>query len=130
MVKRTQYLVAKREQLRFVGLIIIAFIVLLGFMLWNMHSLLSTIMPAGILAASKKYIITFVIGSIIITGVTAMVIIRYTHRFFGPMPRLKRELAQMAEENRYWELRIRDGDSMSELVESINLIIRKLMVKQ
>jgi hypothetical protein len=127
MVKRRQYLVEKAAQLKFVGLIIISFSALLLFMLWNVHTLLVTIVPAGILAANKQHITTFIIGTLVIISITAVVIIKYTHRFFGPISRLKKELTMMVEEKRYWHLNIREGDFLKELIESINLVIQKFM---
>jgi hypothetical protein len=127
MKKRTNYLVGRTAQLKFIGLVILAFLVLLLFVLWNVHILLSTIMPSGILAASRRHIVTFAAGTVLIIIVTAAVIIKFTHRFFGPLPRLKAELKNMAEEDRYWLLRVRDGDFLSDFVDNINLIIAKLM---
>lgn len=127
MTTRTKYLIAKSAQLKFIGIVIAAFLVLLLFILWNVHALLVTIMPSGILAASKRYLITFAAGTLVIVIVTALVIIKYTHKFFGPIPRIRQELRSMAEEDRYWLLRVRGGDFLNELVEDINIIIMKLI---
>jgi len=130
MVKRRQLLIEKSAQLKFVWLVLASFLVLLIFMLWNIHALLTAIVPSGILGASAERLIIFFIGTLVIIAITAAIIIKYTHRFFGPIPRLKRELDEMAESGKYHDLRVRDGDFLYKLVESINNVLEKVSGKQ
>ena len=125
MFKRKQLLIEKSAQLKFVWLVLGAFLALLVFMLWNVHSLLTALVPSGILNASLERIILFVIGTLVIMAITASIIVKYTHRFFGPIPRLKREIAEMASTGNYQPLRIREGDFLCGLVDSINLLVEK-----
>jgi len=128
MFKRKKYL-TDPAQVKFVALVVVAFLVMLVFLVANLHGLLASVMPRGVLAQSKGAVLTSVLGILVILAVTAAVIVRYTHRFFGPLKRLRRELEDMAEKKQYWHLRVRTGDYLESLVEGMNLIIDDLQAK-
>jgi signal transduction histidine kinase len=127
MKRRKKFLVNKPEQLKFVFVIIFIFVIFTVFILWNIYFLLKEIVPTNIISASIKQISVFVIGNIAIIVFTAIFIIRYTHRFYGPIPRIRKELDMMIENNEYHLLRVRNKDSIKKLIDSMNVIIEKLV---
>jgi len=127
--RRKQYLVEKKEQFKFIGIVVASFAALAVFMLLSFNSLLVTLLPSGLLAASKGRIFLFVAGALTIVIITAGVILWETHRLFGPISRMERELTSMAEKEDYHLLHVRSKDYLYGLVERMNAIISKLMNK-
>ena len=84
-------------------------------------------MGTGELSVSAAYLAIFVIVTFLIVAISIWIAVRYSHRYFGPLPRINRELAEMMDTGTYHKIKIRESDSMHRLVSDLNLVIEKMI---
>ncbi|OIO76356.1 MAG: hypothetical protein AUJ85_00885 [Elusimicrobia bacterium CG1_02_37_114] len=121
----------KRIQLELIKFTICVFFVLLFVTAVNFYSFLSTMLPSSLILQSKARIIIFgLVTTVLIFGITWMLVQWFTYRTIGPIVRLEREIKSMVDSGDYRPLTVRKGDILQGLIEHFNLLIEKLIQKR
>ncbi len=130
--KRTQYLVAKKFQLKYVGLILLlvfataalcAYIVYYTSMLL-MGEKLANVYPQGRLVSIVKIInFRIFLSLILVTPLVAMIGIFLSHRIAGPIYRMEKFLVNAASGDLNSHIILRAKDELISLANGINLLI-------
>lgn len=138
--KRTQYFVAKKFQLKYVGLILIlvfstaimcSYIIYYTMML-TMGDKLANIYPQGRLIAIINAVNIRILFSMLLAApLIVMIGIYASHRIAGPIGRIERFLDNMASGDLSLPLNIRRNDELVSLANGINRVLdsTKLSVK-
>lgn len=128
--RRKKFLVEKKIQLRHTFALIVSFLIVLIVAEVQMYLLLSKILPAITLEASRGYIfrygLIFMLEFFIFVLIVAAGNIIYLHRLVGPLPRMRREIEEMLKTGEIHLLRIRRKDELAELVAAFNRLLEKV----
>lgn len=131
MIKRKQYLVAKRFQMKYVGLILALMFLTAAFcsyviyysMMLLMGEKLANVYPQGrLLAIVNTVNFRILLSMIYITPMIVVIGIFLSHRIAGPVYRIERVLNNMADGDLTAFLVLRKGDEMTTLADAINRV--------
>lgn len=134
-IKRRQYIVSKKFQLKYVGLILglmfltaalCSYVVYYSAML-SMGQKLANVYPQGRLIAIVKMVNFRIFLSVILLSPVVVVIgIFLSHKIAGPIYRIEKVLANMASGDLSGRIVLRKGDEMLSLADSINKLTESL----
>lgn len=90
--------------------------------------------PAGDLAThiavAGRLVIPLILSFVVTLPIAALYLLRFTHRFAGPVLRLRRSMQELANGEEVKPLRFRDGDCWQELADEFNRICDTLSKAQ
>ena len=135
--KRTNYLVAKNLQLRYVGIIILlmfvtaltcSYIIYYTVMIL-MGEKLANIYPQGRLTAIINTVnLRILFSLLLITPIVSMIGIFLSHKIAGPIYRIDKFLGDMATGNLSSRIVLRKGDELMSVADKINILNDSLKV--
>jgi methyl-accepting chemotaxis protein len=135
--KRTQYFVAKKFQLKYVGLILILVFstaimcsyVIYYTMMLTMGDKLANIYPQGRLVAIVNTVnVRILFSMLLVTPIIVLIGIYASHRIAGPIGRIERFLDCMASGDLSFPLSIRSNDELVSLAGGINRVLDSMKV--
>jgi len=135
MIKRKQYLVAKRFQLKYVGLILALMFLTAAFcsyvvyysMMILMGEKLANVYPQGRLMAIVNTVnFRIMLSMFYISPMIIVIGIFLSHKIAGPVFRIERTLNNMAEGDLSAILALRKGDEMTSLADAINRVTESM----
>ena len=131
--KRTQYLVDRNYQLRFVTRLFAAVLaiasgsaLIASSMLWKTMYLPEEGTHVTLIACFITMAVTLLFELILAIPIIFYVGIRQSHRVVGPMNRLKQTLAAIAQGDFSQRIVLRRGDALEDLAKSINQMAESL----
>lgn len=128
-IKRRQYLIKTRFQLKYVGLILLfmfAVAWVAGYTVYYtgwllMGEKLANVYPQGRLVAIMRTInVTLILRLILIAPLVALLAVFLSHKVAGPLYRIERFLRLVAAGDLSTKLRLRKGDELQDLAEALN----------
>lgn len=131
---RTRYLINKKMQLRYalmIGLVLIVMIIIVEYHTYlTISSILPHILSSTVANELKRIHFYLLINGLIYTVIVVVISIFISHKFAGPVYRLKKEIREMIETgNIDKKIALRKGDELKDLVEVFNELIEKIKVK-
>ena len=135
-IRRRQYLVNKPTQLRYMSLVAIPLVVLLGGLYYLIYySVFSQMMiPEAIagtlLPAMKKVNMVVFLTAPVLLFVILRAALIYSNRIVGPIPRVERQLDKVIAGDYSVRLKARDGDDLRVFIDKVNTILERLETKQ
>ena len=131
-MKRRRYLVNKGMQFRYMSLVAIPLISLLGALYYLMYysvfdqMLIPEAITTTLLPAIKKVNIVVVIGLPVLLYFLLRAALIYSNRIVGPIPRLERELDKAIAGDYSIRLKARDNDELRTFVNKLNMLLEKV----
>jgi len=131
MIRRKQYIVARRFQLKYVGLILALMFLTAAFCSYVVYyssmlllgEKLANVYPQGRLMAIVNTVnFRILLSMIYITPMIIVIGIFLSHKIAGPVFRIERTLNNMAEGDLSAILALRKGDEMTSLADAINRV--------
>lgn len=133
--KRKQYLVAKKFQLKYVGLILLLMFstaILCSYVVYytSMISLgekLASVYPQGRLVSIVKAVnFRIMLSVLLVTPLVAVIGIFLSHKIAGPIFRMEKFMANMAAGDLSSKIILRQGDELISLADGINKLVENL----
>ena len=135
-IRRRKYLVNKPTQLRYMSLVVIPLVVLLGALYYLIYySVFSQmVIPEAIagtlLPAMKKVNMVVFLTAPVLLFVILRAALIYSNRIVGPIPRVERQLDKVIAGDYSVRLKARDGDDLRVFIDKVNTILERLETKQ
>jgi len=127
---KRKYLISRKFQLKYVWLVIVSFIIVIGLVLWDIHKMLKTLMPCVQMMemapeiAKSEMLLLVKVSSIMV--ILALLMVYLTFKIAGPLFRIEKEIRSMLDTKEYKNIKIRQGDEAQELVELLNKLINQI----
>ncbi|MFA6320999.1 MAG: HAMP domain-containing protein [Candidatus Omnitrophota bacterium] len=127
--KRKQFIVARKFQLKYTGVILLLMFITAGFCAYIVYyttmiifgEKLANVYPQGHLVSMVKTVnVRILIAMIVASPLIGFLAIFLSHKIAGPIYRIERVLGEMAKGNFSIHITLRKGDEMVSLAESIN----------
>ena len=135
MRRRTRLFVARKFQIRYVGLILIfmfSTVILTGYMVyvttWVMFGeKLAAVYPQGLLLDIVRKVNTVLLLRLIfLTPLVILIALVLSNRIAGPIYRIQRFLRKVSRGNYEGRLRLREKDELQDLAEALNSLVSRL----
>jgi methyl-accepting chemotaxis protein len=133
--RRTQYLVAKKFQLKYAGTILLlvsmtavmcSYVIYYTMML-TMGDKLANVYPQGRLISIVNMVnLRILFSMLLISPIVVMIGIYLSHKIAGPIYRIERFLASMAEGDLSKPLTLRRNDELMSLASGINIVLNSM----
>lgn len=131
---KRKYIVSKKFQLKYVGVVLVSFIIVLVLFRWYIHKVMNTLLTfvpnmvvdemKPLLASSER---DLMITIFIMMVVLCFIMVYLTFKIAGPLFRIEKDLKTMIANNEFnKKLRIRKGDEAENLLNTINEFISKI----
>jgi len=130
-IRRRRYLVKNDTQLRYMALAAIPLIMALAGLYYLMYyAVLSQILiPEGVIAmllpAMRKVNIAVAISLPVTLFIILRIVLIYSNRIVGPVPRLEREIDKILAGDYSLRLKVRDKDELRSLIKKINMLLEE-----
>jgi len=127
---KRQFIVNKEFQLKYVGVIIVTFFIVMGLVIWYIDLILKSFIPSiemmerGVEIVKSE--LPLIVGIVLLMMMLCLVMILLTFRIAGPIFRIERDIKDMITTGNLRELKIRKGDEGENLVIAINQLINKI----
>lgn len=131
-IKRRKYLVKRDTQFRYMALVGVPLVILLGWLYYLIYySILNQMMipeaiVATLLPAMKKVNLTVVAAVPISLFIILRLALIYSNRIVGPIPRLERELDRAIAGDYSIRLKARDNDELNSFINKVNLLLERV----
>ena len=131
-IKRLQYLVNKDVQLKYMGLVGIPLLILLGTLYYIMYYAMfnQMLIPEGVAATIVPAMKRVNSIMLFLLPISFFIVLRaalvYSNRIVGPFPRLERELDRVLAGDYSIRLKLRDKDALNDFVEKVNELLEKI----
>lgn len=128
------YLINKKMQLKYAGMIALVLIILLGLVQLHTYYIINSILP-NILSTEIGNSIKSIQTKLLINGVIYVILIAFvsifiSHKIAGPLYRLEKEIKEVADRKNFeHKFVLREGDELSSLADSLNLLLNELKKK-
>lgn len=136
--KRRQYIVARRFQLKYTGIILLLMFITAGFCSYAIYytsmilfgEKLASVYPQGQLVSIVKTVnMRILISMLVISPLVGCLGIYLSHKIAGPIYRIERFLAGMVKGDFSSRITLRKGDEMVSLADAINRLTGSLAQK-
>ncbi|MDD5428130.1 MAG: methyl-accepting chemotaxis protein [Candidatus Omnitrophica bacterium] len=127
--KRKQYIVARKFQLKYTGVILLLMFITAGFCAYIVYyttmvlfgEKLANVYPQGHLVAMVKLVNFRILAAmLVVSPLIGFLAIYLSHKIAGPIFRIERVLADMAKGDLSIRITLRRGDEMVSLADSVN----------
>lgn len=129
--KRRKYLINKVFQLRYMGMTVIPLFVLLLAMYYLIYfcvlnqMLIPEAVVVTLLPAMKKVNIAIAIAGPVLFLIILRMLLIYSNRIIGPVPRLERELDKFIAGDHSVRITARQQDELKTFIEKVNQVLEK-----
>lgn len=131
--KRTRYLVDKKVQFRYIGLVAAPLIALAGALYYLIYYsvftqiLIPEALATTLLPAMKKVNIILIIAVPVVLYYLIHAALVYSNRIIGPIPRLEREIDKALTAGGYpVKFKTRDNDELKPFVDKLNQLMERI----
>ena len=131
-MKRRKYFTNKPVQLRYMGFVAIPLVVLLAALYYLiyysvfMEMLIPEAVAATLLPAMKKVNLVLLVALPIILFILLRKALMKSHRIYGPLPRIERDIEKVLSGDYSIRIKARDDDDLREFIGKINLLVEKM----
>lgn len=131
-MKRRRFLVVKGMQLRYMGLVAVPLVVLLGGLYYLIYysvfsqMLIPEAIVTTLLPAMKKVNFTMAVVMPVALYLILRAALIYSNRVIGPVPRLEREIDKVIAGDYSVRLKARDRDELRSFINKLNVLLEKL----
>ena len=131
-IRRKKYLVNKSVQYRYLGIVALPLVALLGGLYYLIYysvmkeMLIPEAISVTLLPAMKK---VNIVAAVTLPVLLFMILRRaliYSNRIVGPIPRLERELDKAIAGDYSVRIVARDGDELSSFIDKVNLLVERM----
>ncbi len=130
--KRRKFLVDKKVQFRYMGLVAIPLVALLAGLYYLMYysvfneMLIPEAIVATLLPAMKKVNVMAAIIMPVLLFIIVRIALIYSNRIIGPISHLERELDRAIAGDYSVRLKARDNDELNKFINKINMLLEKV----
>ena len=133
--KRKQFIVARKFQMRYAGVILLLMFLTAGFCSYAIYyttmimfgEKLANVYPQGQLVSIVNTVnFRILVSMLIISPFVGFLGIYLSHKIAGPIYRIEKSLASMTQGDISFKIRLRRGDEMVSLADSINRLTESL----
>lgn len=131
-LRRRKYLVNKPVQLRYMGFIAVPLVLLLAGLYYLIYysvfneMLIPEAVCATLLPAMRKVNMFLLMTGPVIFFVIFRRALIYSHRLYGPIPRIEKEIDKVLAGDHSVRIKARDNDDLKDFIDKINLLVEKI----
>lgn len=131
-MRRRKYFVNKSVQLRYMGFIAIPLVLLLAGLYYLIYyavfneMLIPEAVASTLLPAMKKVNIFLLLAGPVIFFIIFRRALIYSHRIYGPIPRIEKEIEKVLAGDYSVRIKARDNDDLKVFIDKINLLVEKI----